>query len=109
MEFRIEISHRALTDAAEYVAYIREIHKEPEAAARWFRGLIRAVHSLENRPQRCSLIPKRAAFRLEIRHLIYHTHRIIFGIEKPERKVMIYRVYHGSRRPLSADDPLSFD
>lgn len=104
MEFQIEISEPALTDAEEYVAYIREIHKEPEAAAHWFRGLIQAIYSLENLPQRCPMIPEQAAFPFEIRHLIYHAHRIIFRIEKVERRVVIYRVYHGSRRSLGMDD-----
>jgi plasmid stabilization system protein ParE len=103
LAFPVDITEPALADAEEYVRYIREIRKEPDAAERWFRGLVQSVYSLENSPERCPVIPEQDEFPFEIRHLIYFSHRIIFGIER-ESRVVVYRIYHGARRPLSGED-----
>lgn len=104
MVFRVDITEPALRDAADYVGFIRDVNKEPEAAERWFRGLVRAIHSLEELPERCPLIPEQAAFSFEIRHLLYDSHRIIFRVDRKAKRVLIYRVYHGSRKRLLEGD-----
>jgi plasmid stabilization system protein ParE len=50
LAFQVDITDPALTDAEDYVRYIREVRKESEAAERWFRGLVRAIYSLEESP-----------------------------------------------------------
>jgi plasmid stabilization system protein ParE len=87
-----------LVDVEDYVRYIREVRMEPEAADRWFLGLVDAISSLEELPERCPLIPEQDEFPMEIRHLIYFSHRIIFHVEADREQVVIYRVYHGSRQ-----------
>ena len=86
MEYRIDITDPAL----------------PGTAERWFRGLVEARYSLETMPERRPMIPEQPEFRFEIRHLLYGSHRIIFAVESEEEVVVIYRIYHGARRPLSA-------
>lgn len=71
MAFRVDVTEPALADSEEYVRFIREVRREPEAAERWFRGLVDAVYSLEEFPDRCPPIPEQSDFRIEIRHLIY--------------------------------------
>jgi plasmid stabilization system protein ParE len=100
LEFQVDITEPALIDAEDYVRFIRDVRKEPEAAERWFRGLVEAIHSLEELPERCPVIPEQEEFAMEIRHLIYFSHRIVFRVEGERRRVVIYRVYHGSRKPL---------
>jgi hypothetical protein len=36
---------------------MREVKKEPDAAERWFRGLVQAIYSLEQFPERCPSDP----------------------------------------------------
>jgi mRNA-degrading endonuclease RelE of RelBE toxin-antitoxin system len=36
-----------------------------------------------------------------MRHLMYFSHRIIFQIEREKNRVVILRVYHGSRQGLA--------
>ena len=72
-------------DAEEYVLFIREVKKEPAAAERWFRGLVQAIYSLEEFPERCPTIPEQREFQFEIRQLIYFSHRIIFAVEGEKR------------------------
>jgi plasmid stabilization system protein ParE len=102
--FQIEITEPALIDAEEFVLFIRDRNKEREAAARWFRGLVQAIYSLEEFPERCPPIPEQRDFPFEIRHLMYFSHRIIFAMEAKKKRVVIYRVYHGARHPLSVGD-----
>ena len=70
MAFRVDITDPALIDAEEYVKFIREIRLEPEGADKWFRGLIAAIFSLEESPERCSIIPEADEFQSEIRQLV---------------------------------------
>ena len=44
--------------AEDYVRFIRDVRKEPEAAERWFHGLVEAIHSLEELQARCPVIPE---------------------------------------------------
>ena len=62
MAVRVDIAEPALVDAEEYVLFIRDIQKEPEAAERWFRGLIQAIYSLEDLPERCAVIAEQDEF-----------------------------------------------
>lgn len=100
MVFQVEITAPALSDAETYTEYIRKVKQEPIAAERWFRGLVKAIHSLEHFPERCPILPEYAGFPVDLRHLIHYSHRIIFSVEKASRTVLIYRIYHSSREPL---------
>jgi plasmid stabilization system protein ParE len=104
LAFQVDITDPALVDAEEYVRFIRDVKKEPEAAKRRFRGLVEAIYSLEDLSERSPVIREQAEFSYEIRHLVYFSHRIIFRVEREKNRVVIYRVYHGSRQGLSEDD-----
>ena len=104
MAFQVDITEPAIADAEDYVRFIRDVRKEPEAAERWFRGLIQAIYSLEELAERCPIVPEHEEFSFEIRHLIYFSHRIIFRVELETKRVIIYRVYHGSRVALAEGD-----
>lgn len=106
MVFRVDITDPALADAEDYVRFIRDVRKEPVAAERWFRGLVRAIYSLEELPERCPVIPEQAEFPFEIRHLLYFSHRIIFRVDPAAKRVIVYRVYHGSKLGLVGEDIL---
>jgi plasmid stabilization system protein ParE len=58
LAFQVDITEPALADAEQYVRFIRDVKKEPEAAARWFRGLVQAIYSLEELPDRCPEISR---------------------------------------------------
>jgi plasmid stabilization system protein ParE len=63
-----------------------------------------AIYSLEDLPERCSVIPEQAEFPFELRHLMYFSHRIIFRVEGEKNRVVIVRIYHGSRHGLAAGE-----
>lgn len=104
MGFHVDITEPALADAEEYVRYIRDVNKESKSAERWFLGLLEAIYSLEESPERCPIIPEQWEFAFEIRHLHYFSHRIIFRVLAADEVVVIYRIYHGARRGLGAGE-----
>jgi plasmid stabilization system protein ParE len=74
LAFQVDIADPALVDAEDYVRFVRDVKKEPEAAERWFRGLVEAIYSLEDLPERCPVIPEREEF--PSRSAIWCTSRI---------------------------------
>ena len=66
-------------------------------------AVIPEVHSLEELPERCPMIPEQDEFSFEIRQLVYFSHRIIFQVQRKRNRIVIYRVYHGSRSPLVSE------
>lgn len=107
MTYRVEMSRPALKDAENAYLWIKG--ESAERANEWFRGLVEAVNSLKNFPNRCPIAPENRSFVIEIRQLLYgknkNRFRIIFGISVDEKTgenvVLIYRIRHGSQKYLS--------
>jgi plasmid stabilization system protein ParE len=104
LAYQVDISDAALLDAEEYVQFLRREKGAAAAAERWFRGLVSAIYSLEEMPLRCPTIPEAGEFPSPLRHLIYHSHRIIFRLDRASKTVSIVRIYHGSRKRLRRAD-----
>jgi plasmid stabilization system protein ParE len=80
MSYKVVIEKQAeedLKDAASWVA-----QHSPDKAALWYFDTTEAVESLENFPARCPVAPESKTFGVEIRHLIFGKHRIIFIIDE---------------------------
>lgn len=89
--FHAEARDEAL-DAADYIAQ----HGSPEIALRWYEGLEAAIGSLESMPARCGFAREREAFPgVELRQLVYHSHRLIFTVR--ENMVHVLHVRHVAR------------
>ena len=63
----------------------------------WESRIEDAITSLAEMPERCPRIPEPLPAALPLHHLIAGTHRIVFGIDRRNLRVMIYRVFHGAR------------
>lgn len=106
MAYRVDISQPAATDAENAFLWIRA--ESEQRAAAWFRGLLKAVNSLEKFPERCPVAPESRAFLIEVRQLFYgkgrQQYRILFGIsidpDTDQNVVLIYRIRHGAQRYL---------
>ena len=74
---------RAGRDLASVYAAINA--EESDALLPWFRGLERALFSLEETPARCPVTPK----NVRLRHLLYgnkpHINRVIFETRRAKR------------------------
>lgn len=75
-------------------------------ADEWFKGLMNAIASLQDKPRRCSLATESDVFSEEVRQLLYgksrNKYRILFTIR--EDIVYILFVRHTSQALLTEDD-----
>ncbi|WP_375505785.1 type II toxin-antitoxin system RelE/ParE family toxin [uncultured Nostoc sp.] len=69
MAFQVEITPIAETQIKQAYRWYRE--RNPEFADRWFRGLMNAIATLQEKPQRCALAVEHEIFPEEVRQLLY--------------------------------------
>ncbi len=100
MTFQVEISPSALADAEESFLWIQQ--ESSAKADEWYNGLVEAILSLENFPNRCPLAPESEDIGREIRQLIYKKHRILFGVT--DDVVQVFRIRHTAQDRLLQDD-----
>jgi len=96
MEYRVSIADRAERDLAELYTEINA--ENSEAALRWYRGLRRAILSLQEHPNRCPITRETGA----IRHLLYghkpHVYRVLFRVLERQKSVEVLHIRHAARR-----------
>ena len=102
MTYLVNLTARAERDLA---LLFEAIHAEDsETAMIWYRGLKKAILSLEKLPNRCPPAHENARFR----NLLYgnkpHVYRVIFRVVEKDRRVEVLHVRHGGRRSLKRSD-----
>ncbi len=105
MTYRIDISSvaKAEMDAA-FLSFSQFV--TADRAQTWYQGLIDAIASLQEMPQRCPLAREDAFFSQEIRQLLYkqgkQTYRILFTVleDRPILTVRILHVRHAAQKIL---------
>ena len=104
MAFQVEITPIAEAQIEQAYRWYRE--RNPELADRWFRGLMNAIATLQEKPQRCALAVEHEIFPEEVRQLLYgkanNVYRVLFTI----RDTTVYALYvrHSSQALLTLDD-----
>ena len=98
MAYEVRLSKRAITNLRHTYEAIR-VDRSP-LAAKWFRGLEKAIFSLEELPQRCPIAPERP----NMRHLLYgdkpRAYRILYSIDEARLIVNVAQIRHWARQPL---------
>lgn len=108
MAYSVELTPRAADDADKAAEYIRQF--APKAAQRWFDGLIQAVLSLEEMPQRCPLAPETERLGIELRQLLYGKRgglfRIVFRLYEQLQPpvVRVVAIRHGARDRMTSEE-----
>jgi mRNA-degrading endonuclease RelE of RelBE toxin-antitoxin system len=98
MAYRVELTLRAERD----LGYLSDRISVGESidATRWFKGLERAIYTLERFPRRCSLAPERRKAKRRLRHLLYgakpDVYRVIFEIDEPRKVVRVVTIRYGA-------------
>lgn len=96
MAYLVNIMPRAERDLEDIYSAVEA--EQSDAAFRWFRGLERAVFTLEETPTRCPVTREDA----HLRHLLYgkkpHIYRVIFAIDELHKTVQILTIRHGARQ-----------
>ncbi len=88
-------------EAADYIA-----HFSPANAAKWFQGLEKVIDSLRMMPGRCSQARESQTLGVDLRHYIYHSHRIIFRIEEKARIVRVLHIRHAAQRAIGEKEDI---
>ena len=80
--------------------------RNPEFADRWFRGLMNAIATLQEKPHRCALAIEHEVFPGELRQLLHgksrNIYRILFTIRA--NRVHILYLRHAAQAPMTAED-----
>ncbi len=102
MAYLVNLTRRSQRDLAHLYYEINA--GTSDAALTWYRGLKRAILSLENHPGRCPVAPEMD----KLRHLLYgnkpHIYRVIYRILERQKQVDVLHIRHGARKPFKASD-----
>ena len=97
-KYTVNITDEVEEEIRNAFLYIHE--RSPDNAVKWFRGLYRAIDTLETMPERCPFIREKDAFKVEVRNLLYHSHRIIFTVNVADSIVEVHAFRHGAQDDL---------
>lgn len=104
MTFRVEITPIAEGEIETAYRWYRD--RNPEFADRWFRELMNAIATLQEKPRRCVLAIENDVFPEEVRQLLYgkakRTYRILFTIRADT--IFVLYVRHTAQAPITEDD-----
>ena len=98
MTYQVTVTPEAQAGIRESFAYIHE--RSPMNAARWLQSLYRQIDTLERFPERCAFAREREYLDEELRQLVFKSHRIVFTVERKEKRVDVLYVRHASRRAV---------
>ena len=103
MKYVVQLTETAKSDAKAAYGWlkVRTSHSD-----RWLDGLLNAIESLGEFPQRCSLAREHKDFQDEIRHLLYgkrpHVYRVLFIVRGDV--VSVLHIRHAARQRLKPSD-----
>jgi plasmid stabilization system protein ParE len=104
LAYSLQITLPARQDIRDYASFIRDEQKSPDAARRWLDGLHAAIEELSEAPYRFAVIPEAVDLDFPYRSFVYQSHRVIYAVYDPEGRVMVHRIYHSARKPLTGKD-----
>lgn len=94
----------ARLDAREYFIYLKDANLSPNAAVRWYDGLIDEMNGLSELPTRFPVIAEAEVLGFPYRCLIYHSHRVIYAVHEEDNLVIVHRVFHKARKPITGQE-----
>jgi len=98
VKYHVIVTPEAQAEIRESFAYIHE--RSPLNAARWLQALYGQVDTLERFPERCAFAHEREYLDEDLRQLVFKSHRIVFTVERKEKRVYVLYVRHASRRTV---------
>jgi plasmid stabilization system protein ParE len=102
MAFRVLVSRRAGQDIDEGTSFIAR--DSAQESSRWLQELQELILTLSEMPGKFSLIPEAADLKRPLRSVRHYSHRVIFLIDEATNAVLVVRVFHMARKPLSKKD-----
>ena len=110
MAFRVEVQPRAYADLDAVTGYI-ELSGGFEMARRWFSGMMDAIYTLRELPERCAIAEESGGLGKEVRLLLHgrrnRLYKIYFEVISDGHSsgvVPILHVRHWAKRELRQDE-----
>jgi len=104
MTFQIEITPIAEFQIERAYRWYRT--RNPAFADLWFRGLMNAIATLQEKPQRCGFAIEHEIFPEKVHQFLYgkarNRYRVLFTVRG--NTVYILYVRHSAQAPLTPDD-----
>ncbi|MCZ7632956.1 MAG: type II toxin-antitoxin system RelE/ParE family toxin [Phycisphaerales bacterium] len=101
--YRVLVTPTAETSIRDAFRYIQE--RSPLDAERWLLEFQHALATLERHPERCPPAPESQYLACTLRHLLFHSHRIVYRIEAEPAIVRVLYVRHMAQR--AAGEPVA--
>jgi plasmid stabilization system protein ParE len=92
-KYNVKITKNAECDLEKIYAYISK--DSPDNAVNFICKIEEKIHTLEEFPGRCPVIPESEFLGIEYRHIIIGNYRIIFKNEK--NAIYIMRIIHSAQ------------
>ena len=107
MNYRVVLADRALEDVDRNVRWWAK-HRSSDQAIHWYEGILEAIYSLDENPQRWPVARENEGFPYELRELHYGvsshpTHRALFTI-RDDRSVVVLSVRHAAQDDVTPDE-----
>lgn len=102
-KYEVVLSFDARQDIYRTVIYLEQ-DKSLLTAENWKNRIINALELLSQMPHRCPRVFEDEDVGGEIRSLLCHPHKIIFEISEESKRVIVLRIYHEHREPLTLED-----
>jgi len=107
MAFRVEISPEAFGNLGAIAAHIQQ-HGSFESAERWFNGIVIAIRSLGEMPNRCPLAGESDNLQTEVRLLLHgkrsRRYKVYFAIHHESATVRVFHIRHWARKPVEKSE-----
>ena len=109
MAFRVELEPQAFADLDAIATYIRE-RSSFRQAERWFNGILAAIRSLSEMPERCPVAEESSLLGAEVRVLLFgrtsRQYKIYFAVHNSplDQRVRVFHIRHWARREPDGDE-----
>lgn len=102
--YKVVLQDVAAQDAREYASFLFQRSKNSNVAVRWLDELTALLDGLSEMPKRYKVIEEQESFKVELRQVMHHSHRLVYHVNERTQTVHVLRVYHGARKPLLPTD-----
>jgi plasmid stabilization system protein ParE len=101
------LSSRAVADLDSIAGYMCE-RDSRESAQKWFNGILSAIESLAEMPQRCPIAEESRDLGREVRVLLFgrknRAYRVFYAVQGEILTVQVFHVRHWARQTPSSNE-----
>lgn len=101
MAYKVRVTEFARQDMQSARDFIFDKSQSRAIYQRWYSAVKQALRELRDFPSSHPTIPESESIGRTVRESFIHSHRIIFTVDEATKTVIVHRLYHSSRKPLT--------